>query len=573
MKNKKAIVFLLLIWLISVKGYSNQPLTVNKTGDNYKVILTETMKELYSSTSAGKAIQFAIDQCSGNEGDITLSNGVFEVSNVIKLKSGIHLHGKRRGTELKMMGLSPVAIELSSVQNVEITELTITTGTNGNSFAGISIKNSADCTVKDNIITGMAVYGVYITGKNSNIKIERCTLVENQESHICLDNVSASKQSPVIISENTIFRGGYGARSINSNENSEGLNFIDNMCSFTRGPIFDSDFNSIVCVGNRSFYGEADVIRIKGKDFLVKGNTMCWDRGHSLVLDGAHNGIVVGNNFTDQGSRSRDGYLKCGIALYNSDSITISACSIWNWGDQGHIEYAIYEDKSCKNNTITNNAGYFHAHPDAFRLLGSNTTIADNTSNTGEYRPNFWDFTAKFDFQTQNYLKNFLNKDGYPLAIPDKTTPNIDGVKLIECKDQFEQVLTADSSKIMKFGWYGNDSQIWKIEKAKGGYMIKNVTQNKVMQFVEKNGIQSIGLSNYNNNDLPLWNFINVGNGYFKIVHLPSGKVLDAEGLNNYKWLKNDVDYLGQKVVLSDFSNKNSQMWRFIDPMPVYLVK
>ena len=430
-KFSKSVWFRLMIFsfmLLSNIVSANHYFEIHKNNESFIVSEQYSNKVIFTSKIASEAIQYAIDFPEDGEIHILLGSGIFQIENALKLRNNTILSGRMKGTELRLTKYNPIAIELESVTNVLIENLTISTGSNGNSNSAVFISNSTMCKLMDVIVTGFANYGFSIKNHNMDLLIERCTFIENWESHIFINEVTGSKEAPIVIRGNTFIRGGYGTRVIGSKEqSSRGLHFKDNMCFYTRSAIFDSDYTSVQFSGNRSYWCESDVIVMRGSDFSITGNSMSWNRGHSLVLDGATNGSVIGNNFTDQGARSRDGHLKCGIFMYNTKNVTIASCSIWNFGDQGHMEYAIYEDKTCSDNIITANAAWFHAHNNAFSSNGRNTKILNNNSNTGIYRGDWWDFTQKYGFTTDKFMKEYLMSDDIPVAESEDILPVISG--------------------------------------------------------------------------------------------------------------------------------------------------
>ncbi len=568
---RKSLIISLL--LIVAFGAFSQSFTIYKDGNQY-VSVDSNKKKLLRSESASAVIQFAIDKCGNKDGEIILGKGFFELDTPVKLKENIWIHGKRRGTELKLKKPNSKCFELAGVNNVRISELTFTCGDNGNSLAGIHGENSSNCHIRDVIIMGFANFGLSFSGDCRGLIINRCTFVENDKAHIYLENFGDTKGQPVIVKNSTFFRGGYGVKTYKGEGRSKGVEVNGNAFAYLKGPGIDTDFDSAVITGNRIYWCESDGMRVKGEGLYFSGNTNSWTRGHGLVLDGATNGTVIGNNITDLGVRYLDGLHKCGIAMYRSSQITISGNSIWNFGDQSFMEYAIYEDESCKDNSIFANAGWFHVHDNAFLSLGNGTSIKDNTSNKGKYRGDFWDFKQKFGYTIDKYLESlFLDGNYKPTPDPDTNSPEINGTKVIECKDLFNQVVTISSDTVKRFGWTGSKMQVWNLRKEGEYYFIVNEETDLVLECNSQDENARVALGQYNGNDSQLWKLENVGNGYYKIENRSIGKVIGSQGFDTFMWKSNEIIPRGQVLTVSDYKGKEFQMWRFIEPEPAYTYK
>ncbi len=561
-----------IYFILASLGVHSQSYIVYKDANHYTCIRDSDKEKLIQSESASKVIQFAVDQCQiKGGGEIILGKGFFELDTPIRLKDNIWLHGKRRGTELKLKKPNKTCIELIGANNVQISELTVTTGDNGNSLTGIYGVNSKNCKIQDAFIMGFVNSGLSFSGNSSGLIINRCIFIENNLVHIYLEAINDISKSTIGISNCTFFGGGCGIKTEKKDNATCGLKICDNIYSYQKGMAIDTDFDSVIISGNKLYWIESDGMRIKGKDFVISGNINSWIRGHGLVLDGAHKGIILGNNFTDLGVRYRDGMRKCGIAMYYSSQITISGNSIWNFGDQGHMEYAVYEDKSCSDNIIRANTGWFHAFPNAFKSSGAGTIVEDNTSNQGEYRGDYWDFTQKYGYAIEKYLKSLSLDNNYkPDPDPDTNTINIEGSKVIECKDMFGQVISIKEDTVKKFGWTGSELQVWNLRRSGDYSIIINDGTNQALECKGQMENSPVTLGKNDTSDSRLWKLLNVGNGYYKIVNKLSGKVLESQGLSNYNWKLNNVVYQGQMVTVSEYEGRESQIWRFIEPMPAY---
>ncbi len=557
---------LFLVGFVQAQDYS-----IYKQQGTFHVMPVKDTIAAHSSASASDALQFAIDQIQSG-GAINLGKGIFELDRPIRFKNNITLNGKRRATELSIKKPNDYGLLLENVENVQISNLTITAGDNGNAHAAIFMKNTIYSTVQDVFILGFEWYALQITGMATGLEINRTTFVDNAQAHIFIEETSNTTGAIGSIKNSTIVRGGYGIKTVHHKHKGIPLQISGNMFFYTKGPAVDIDSHNLSLVGNRSYWVESDVFRIKGDHFTITGNSASWNRGHSLVFDSAKNGLVSGNNWTDQGVRSRDGYQKSGIVLYGSENITITGCSIWNFGDQGFMEYAVYEHPDCSNNSLVGNTAWFSKHKNAYRMLGKNTLEADNTVNKGVHRGDYWDFTKKYGPTVDKYLADlYLTKSSDIKISPDKNPEMVKGVKAIECKDMLEQVLTNETGTVKKFGWTGDDSQKWDIQPQGDSFLIINTATGKLLQATGTHDFTTVITAERNEQSNQLWKLINIGNGYYKIINKANGKALQAQGLNNYHWDRNNVYYLGQPITLGDYDQKEYQKWRFVDPMPAYV--
>lgn len=570
MKNFKKIQTIVCFILASLVSFS-QSYIVYKDASQYMCLSDPGKDLLIQGESASKVIQHAIDQCNAKGGgEISLGKGFFELDFPIRLKENIWLHGKGRGTELKLKKPNKTCLEFFGVNNVQISKLTVTAGDNGNSLTGIYGENCGNCKIQDVLVMGFVKSGVSFSGDYYGLTVNRCMFIENNQAHIFLQGGDI-RESPIIVSDCTFFKGGEGIKAQKNGNKSCGLEISDNIYAYLMGRAVDTDFDSVMISGNKLYWIDSDGMRIKGRDFFIAGNINSWIRGHGLVLDNASNGTVLGNNFTDLGVRYRDGMRKCGIAMYNSSQIKVSGNSIWNFGDQGYMEYAVFEDSNCNDNYISANTGWFHAYPNAFKSLGAGTIIEGNSSNQGQYRGDYWDYAQKYAYPIEKYLKSLSLDNNYkPNPEPDVNTLEIEGRKVIECKDMFGQVISIKEDTIKKFGWTGSNLQVWNLKKSGQYYTIVNDGRIQALECSSQNENSEVRLGKNEKNDSQLWKLVNVGNGYYKIENKLNGKVLESQGFSNYSWKLNNVVYQGQAVTVSEYGARETQMWRFVDPMPAY---
>ena len=554
--------FLGVSLIISCLLSSGQSVTVYQDGNQFICIDTDK-EQLHKSVSASKTLQYAINSAD----EVSIGKGVFELEETLQVEKSVTIQGKGRGTELQLKKPNKIGISIVGTETVRLSNLTITTGDNGNSVAGIEIDNAPNTQIEDVFILGFANAGIWLKSSNTGSLINRCTFMDNDQAHVLIEEISAEEKNPLVISQGTFFKGGYGVKAIGGS----GLTIDNNMFSYLKGSSVDADTDSVKVTRNKVYWCESDGMRLKGNSFLFQSNMDSWARGHGLVLDAASNGTILTNNFIDLGVRFRDGIRKCGIAIYHSNNISITGNSIWNFGDQGHLEYAIYEDKSSANNVFEYNTGWFHEYDNAFKSLGKNTEIRNCTSNKGEYRGDYWDFNMKFGRTVEQYLKSlYLESNRNPTPEPDQGIGDFSGEKLIESQEMFQQVISVKAGKAFKFGWFGGQSQIWTFEKVGECYLIINKATGKVLSAEKSGDLIHLRLDNKGKQDNKLWEISSVGNDYYKIVNKSNKKVLEAIGLDNYDWKENRVVYQGEPVRLAEYKGLGGQKWRFIDPLPVY---
>lgn len=543
--------------------------------------------ELMRDESASRVIQFAIDMNNANgDNKVLLGKGSFSLEMPLKMKENTWLHGKQRGTVLLVLDPVNNGIEVTRADNVKISDLTIISADNFNSLSGIFGEESQNCIIQDVHIYGFVKSGISFSDNSSGFKINRCTFIGNEQSHIYLERNGKNDHDQSQISNCTFYCGGYGIIAKRGTSISKGLKITDNIFAQIKGMAVDSDFDSTEITGNKLYWIGLDGMRVGGEGFMISGNINSWIRGHGLVLDSAKNGIISVNNFTDLGVRSRNGFRKSGVAIYRSSGNSILGNSIWNFGDQGCLEYAVYEQSDCSNNVIKGNAGWFHANPKAFRLKGQNTLAEYNTENKGEYRyDDYWDYTMKYGYAAEKFLVGLYRKEkNSSILINDYTQqligPGIPFLKtnkvLIESRDMFEQLISIKDNAPRKFGWNGSDLQVWEIKTSGNSgnyYTISNVETKQLLECrgMAENSRLTLGKENKIVTDAQLWEFIDGGSGYFIIRNKLSGKVIESQGLSNYSWNENNVFYLGQPITVSEYQGRKTQMWRFSEPFPAYV--
>lgn len=560
-----------------------QSYLIYKDSDHYLCFNEDKDSVLWKHHSASLVIQYAIDHCKNEiNSEVILGNGRFDIDKPIRLESNVWLHGKKRGTELNVNGSRGTGIVLEGAADVQISDLSIITANNFDSFAGIHAMNCKGLKISDVWVIGFANFGIMISEDFNRLIINRCTFINNEQAHIKLQKFEAESIDESVISNCTFFCGGYGVKAEKREDKGQGLEICDNIFAQLKGMAIDSDIDSAWISGNKLYWIGLDGMKLGGRGFRIEGNINSWIRGHGLVLDGARYGMVNGNNFTDLGVRSRNGFRKCGVAIYNSDYNIISGNSIWNFGDQGQLEYAVYENSNCINNILKGNAGWFYASPVAFRAIGENTIVENNTSNKGEYRQDdYWDYTQKYDYPVEKYLESLvpekpaINGTNVHLSLEDQKSvyPEFSDEVIIESRDMFEQVVSVHKGSIRKFGWTGSESQTWEILKENDYFIIKNYETKELLQCegLEENSHLMTGIQDQNIKDSQLWKLIDIGNGYYIIQNKLSGKVIESQGVSNYSWKENEVLYLGEPVTISEYMGRKTQMWKIKEPLQAYI--
>ena len=158
--------------------------------------------------------------------------------------------------------------------------------------------------------------------------------------------------------------------------------------------MFMQDYDVFERDGKFHVRGQVDGVDVKSS------NIFCWHRGHGIVLRDVSWGAINGNEFIDQGVRSRDGVHTIGVVLSETtQGVQVVGNTIFNWGDQVPMAIGVKEDDTCRNNIIAHNNINFYTKTDIVSE-GAGTLVKDNLSlqeeaYVGLGRSGYPDFTRQ----------------------------------------------------------------------------------------------------------------------------------------------------------------------------------
>ena len=345
--------------LPDVSSFSD--VTIASHNGNYNVIDQFSHKELGKFTSADAAIQFSIDAMNRG-GSINILSGRYELYKTIHLTNGITLRGSGRRTELIVMKTdsSQVGITAINAKEVTVTDLSIIAGDTLGSVAGISYDHCGDCEMDNIYAEGFSKYGIWLKNNSFLCHINNCTAADNAAANIYTDSLFWSRAGefmPNLITNCITYGGGNG---IETNK-SIVLNIIGCIVHQPKnyGYYIRNISNSVLISGSRTYQTQNDAVVVENShEINISGNIFCWSRGKGIVLNGVSWGTISGNNIIDSGSEQYGGFPGVGDAIgihlkEATQSIQITGNNIFNWGGQGIMKYAVFEDESCENNSFT----------------------------------------------------------------------------------------------------------------------------------------------------------------------------------------------------------------------------
>jgi parallel beta-helix repeat protein len=263
-------------------------------------------------------------------------------------------------------GVGIIAIGL---KDVNVSGLSIVSGDSTKSIAGICFDNCGDSEIKDVYSEGFSKYGIWLRHNSFLCHINDCTAANNHQANIFTDSLfwsRAGEYMPNLITNCITYAGKNG---IETNK-SIVLNIVG--CVVHQpgnfGFYIRNVSNSVLLSGCRTYQTQNNAVVVENShEINITGNIFCWSRGKGIVLKGVNWGTITGNNIIDSGSERYGGFPGVGDAngvelTDKTKCIQITANNIFNWGGQGIMKYAIYEDESCSSNSFTsNNLNYFEA--------------------------------------------------------------------------------------------------------------------------------------------------------------------------------------------------------------------
>ena len=370
MKIAKPAIILLILLSFSAcnKSVNINDVSLHRINDHYELRDQVNKRKIASFKSADIAIQFAIDKMESG-GNIELGAGSFDLKNTIYLKDRINIKGKGTSTVLKVFSTdtSGVAIIGTDLKQVQVSGFSLIANDTINSIAGIRYIHCGDSEISDVYSEGFLKYGIWLSNNSFLCHINNCTAADNGRANIFTDSLfwsRAGEYMPNLIT-NCITYGGWNGIETNK---SIVLNIVGCIVHQPEnyGFYIHNVSNSVILSGCRTYQsGNDGVVVEKSHEINITGNIFCWSRGKGIVMRGVDWGTVSGNNIIDSGSERYGGFPGVGEAIgieltENCRCLQVTGNNIFNWGGQGIMQYAVYEDESCSNNLFSSlNINYF----------------------------------------------------------------------------------------------------------------------------------------------------------------------------------------------------------------------
>jgi parallel beta-helix repeat protein len=363
-------------------------ITLSKVGDKYKLIESFTRNQIAVYKDAGLAIQSAIDML--NEGGtIELLNGEYLTNRTLYMGKGISMKGNGRKTILNIhqTDTSGVGIMAHGLKGISVSDMSIISAAGSKSFAGICYDHCGDCKIENVYAEGFSKYGIWMRNNSFLCHINNCTAAANKRANIYTDSLfwsRAGEYMPNLIT-NCVTYGGYNGIETNK---SIVLNIVGCVVHQPEnfGFYIHNVSNSVLISGCRTYQTQNNAVVIENShEINITGNIFCWSRGKGIVLKGVDWGTITGNNIIDSGSEQYGGFPGVGDSngvelTHRTRSIQVTGNNIFNWGGQGIMKYAVFEDETCENNSFTSlNLNYFEKGGIVSR--GRNSLVKDILSN------------------------------------------------------------------------------------------------------------------------------------------------------------------------------------------------
>ena len=343
-------------------------ITLSRVGDEYQLIESFSRNTIAAYPEAGMAIQSAIDKLKEG-GTIELLNGEYLINQTLYLSKGISIKGNGRKTILKIAETDTTGVGIIAIglKGIEISDLSVISTENSNSVAGICYDHCGDSEIENVYAEGFSKYGIWLRNNSFLCHLNNCTAAANRQANIFTDSLfwsRAGEYMPNLIT-NCITYGGYNGIETNK---SIVLNVVGCMVHQPEnfGFYIHNISNSVLLSGCRTYQTQNNAVVVENShEINLTGNIFCWSRGKGIVLKGVNWGTVSGNNVIDSGSEQYGGFRGVGdpngIELTNGTKcIQVTGNNIFNWGGQGIMKYAVYEDETCENNSFTSlNLNYF----------------------------------------------------------------------------------------------------------------------------------------------------------------------------------------------------------------------
>jgi parallel beta-helix repeat protein len=378
-----------LFMVIATISCNNLPdeisnLTIFPKGNKFVLLESNTLLQIAEYNDAGKAIQSAVDLLDEG-GTISLLNGEYVLNQTIYLAKEVSMKGSGRKTILKVIQTDSTGVGLmaTGLKGITVSDMSIISAKSQDAVAGICFDHCGDSEIKDVYVEGFKKYGIWLRNNSFLCHINNCTATANMQANIYTDSLfwsRAGEYMPNLIT-NCITYGGY-----NGIETSKSivLNIVGCIVHQPQnyGFYIHNVSNSVLISGSRTYQTGSHAVWVdKSHEINITGNIFCWSRGKGLVLSSVDWGTVSGNNIIDSGSERYGGFISTedavGLELQKSRCIQITGNSIFNWGGQSIMLYAIREDAASSNNSISSNNMNYYSEG-SIKSYGNNTIVTDN---------------------------------------------------------------------------------------------------------------------------------------------------------------------------------------------------
>ncbi len=329
-----------------------------------------TGNKLDAHPSATRAFQSAINRMERG-GGIDVLSGKYILESTVYLRNGITLAGRGRSTEIVVTGTDSTGAGIYGygLRDVMVRDLSLLSGdtTSDGPMAGIRYAHCGDAEMDNVYASGFSKYGIWLSNNSFLCHIRNCTASDNDRANIFTDSLHwsrAGEYMPNLIT-GCITYGGYNGIETNR---TIVLNIVGCVVHQPRhhGYYIHNVSNSVLISGCRTYQTMHDAVVVENShEINITGNIFCWSRGKGIVLRGVNWGTVSGNNVIDSGSEQYGGFPGTGDAngielTSGTKCIQVTGNNIFNWGGQGIMKYALFEDETCANNSFTDlNLNYF----------------------------------------------------------------------------------------------------------------------------------------------------------------------------------------------------------------------
>ena len=354
---------------------------VYQDGDMFRARGQIDSIELSASSNAADTIQNAISELEGNGGEVAIQRGDFDLDAPLVLPDNIWLRGSGRGTRLHVSPGTTHGIICDEGKGVVISDLSVLSAQRHAACDGVVVTNSGDCQVRNVFTQGFSECGIVLRENSFLCHLDSCKSADNGRANILTSSMVNDGRGgdyvPNLITNCITYAGGTGIEV----EDTIVLNIVG--CAVFQptghGYHVHSVSNSVLISGSRSFQcGRNAVLVDSSHELNLSSNIFCWHRGHGIELQNVSWGSINANEVIDQGVRTRDGAFTDGIILSRgTEGLQVVGNTIFNWGDQVPMRCGVVEDKSCRNNIVSNNnINYFNEK--ALSLAGDETIVSNN---------------------------------------------------------------------------------------------------------------------------------------------------------------------------------------------------